>query len=213
MQVLLAGRRTWERSAVRHARILAVMDDEMVLSQPEPPLPLPLLGQDLEISVLMEETGGPRRRIAFPCSILDVLPPDAATAGAQPALVVMFPREQDIYPTSLRKARRYAVTPEAPLQLWLEDQRLNLLDISQKGLRFSNGEMLAGYRPGDDLRLRLVVHDEPQKVRGRVTAVNHGERGWEVSLELGILPLDAWTSLLEALQELEQAANTQGAKA
>jgi hypothetical protein len=213
LQVLLAGRRTWERSAVRHARILEVTEDEMVLSLPQPPLPLPLLGQELEISVLLDEAGGPRGRYAFPCSILDVLPPDAATEGAQPAMVVVFPRERDTYPTSLRQARRFTVTPESSLQLWLGDQRLKLLDISQKGLRFSDGELLAGCRPGDDLRLRLVVHDEPQKLHGRVAAVNHGERGWEVSLELGILPLDAWTSLMGALQELEHAANTQGAEA
>lgn len=212
LQVLLDGRRTWQRNAVRHAQLLAVMDDEMALSLPEPPLPPPLLGQDVEISALLDEAPGQRRRYAYPCTILDVLPDFAGPRGPQPALVVMFPREDDLYPTSLRKIRRLAVPPEAPLQLWLGDQRLNLLDISQKGLRFSDGERLAALSPGDELQLKLVVHDEPQKLHGRVASVHLGSWGWEVSLELGILPLDSWTSLLEALQELEHAANSQGAK-
>jgi hypothetical protein len=213
VQVLLAGRRVWQRNAVRHAAILEVMEDEIILSQPRPPLPPPWLGQPVEISVLLDDGPGQQLRYAYTCSILDVLPAYPGPQGPQPAVVVMYPREEDIYPTSLRKARRLAVPPGAPLQLWLAGQSLKLLDISQKGLRFSGGEQLSGYRPGDDLRIKLMVHDEPQKMHGRVAAVNRAAEGWEVSMELGILPLDAWTSLLEALQELEHAAKTQGAMA
>lgn len=212
LKVLLEGRRAWQRQAVRHAVVLAAEGDEMTLSLPEPPLPPPLLGQALEITVLDGQAPGPARRFAYASSILDELPSFPSPQGTRPAMVVMFPRPQDMYPTSLRKARRYAVPPQSPLQLWLEDQRLNLLDISQKGLRFGNGETLADLRPGDEMKLKLVIHDEPQKVNGRVAAVNPGPRGREISLELGILPLDAWTSLVEVLNELEQGAASQGNK-
>jgi len=213
LKVLLEGRHAWQRHAVRHAVILAVGDGEMTLSQPEPALPPPLLGLALEITALGGEARGHRQRYAYVSSILDALPAYPATQGPMPAVVVMYPRPEDIYPTNLRKVRRYPVAPDTPLQLWLEDRRLNLLDISHKGLRFSNGEDLAGCRPGDEMKLSLVIHDEPQKVHGRVAAVTPGPQGREISLELGILPLDAWTSLLEALQELEHGAATQGTRA
>lgn len=213
LKVLLDGRRAWQQQAVRHAVILAAEGDEMTLSQPEPPLPPPLLGQALEITVLDTQEPGPARRFAYASSILDELPSFASAQGTRPAVVVMFPRPEDMYPTSLRRARRFAVSPQTPLQLWLEDRRLNLLDISQKGLRFSNGETLAGCRPGDEIKLNLMIHDEPQKVHGRVAAVTPGPRGREISLELGILPLDAWTSLVEVLNELGQGAANQKDKA
>ncbi|MFH1033071.1 MAG: PilZ domain-containing protein [Pseudomonadota bacterium] len=213
VQVLLAGRRAWQHSAVRHASVLEALEDELILSQPQPALPPPWLGQALEITVLLRQAPGGQSRHAYQSSILDVLPVFDGPQGPGPAVVVMYPREEDLYPTSLRKARRLAVPSQAPLQLWLADQRLKLLDISQKGLRFSGGEFLSGYQPGQEMRLRLVVHDEPQRVHGRVAAINRVSAGREVSLELGILPLDAWTSLLEALQELEHAAQSQGAMA
>lgn len=200
--VLLPGRASFHRRAMRQAVVLGLQQGDLAISMPKPALPEPLLGQALEITTLAPE-GGRHQRFAYRTAVLDVLD-DYPPAPDGRALAVMYPRGQDIYATSLRRARRYRVPAAAPARLFSADGlALVLVDISIKGLRcLWDGQEAP---PGVDavVPVTLEIHDEAFNISGRVAGVKPAERGREVSLELGILPLDAWASLQELIATLE----------
>jgi hypothetical protein len=124
--------------------------------------------------------------------------------GATKAVVVMFPRAYDVYPTNLRRAKRFQVPSQGFLDLTLEGgEPVRLLDISVKGLRFLHPDPPVPWQVDALLRPTLIIHEQPYPITGRVAGVKPAEGGAEVSMELGVLHLDAWTSLLVALHELE----------
>lgn len=200
--ILLPGRESYRRRASRQAVVLGLHQGDLALSQPEPPLPEPLLGLPLEITILVP-VGNRHQRYAYRSPVLDVL--DNYPPGPQGrAVVVMFPRRDDIYPTSLRKARRYQVAPVSSARLLGPGgEPLSLLDISVKGLRYLRDGQGEGPVVGDHVQFTLEIHDEGFAVHGRVASINNMADQREISVELGILPLDAWASLQELIAELE----------
>ena len=202
VDLLLSGRDHSPRQVVRQALILGRHQDDLALSQPLPPLPPPFLGQPLEVTVLVSDRGQPQR-YAYRTSVLDVL--DEYPQGAQrtPAVVVMFPRCEDIYATNLRRARRYRVRPGDPVDLVWREAEARIMDLSIKGVRFCQDGTGPDLAEGDPLEMVLVIHDERFTVRGRVAGVVKAQDRQEVSVDLGILPLDAWASLQELIQTLE----------
>jgi hypothetical protein len=199
--VLLPGRETFRRRALRQSLILGLHQEDLALTPPEPPLPAPLLGQALEVTVLAPE-GKRHQRYAYRTNVLDVLD-DFPAAPRGEAVVVMYPRQEDVYATSLRKARRYRVTPEAPARLLGPAGEAALLDISIKGLRCVWPGQPEDLAVGDPIQLTLVIHDEAFKINGRVAGLATLADRCELSVELGILALDAWASLQELIAKLE----------
>lgn len=55
----------------------------------------------------------------------------------------------------------------------------------------------------------LLIHGQPYPLTGRVAGAKPVEGGLEYSMELGVLHLDAWTSLLVALHELDHGPEGQ----
>ncbi|MFH1061233.1 MAG: PilZ domain-containing protein [Pseudomonadota bacterium] len=200
--VLLPGRESFRRRALRQAVVLGLQQGDLAITPPEPALPEPLLGQALEITTLVPE-GNRHQRYAYRTCVLDVLDDHPPAPGGR-ALVVMFPRGMDIYATSLRRARRYRVPADATVRLFSPaGAALALVDISIKGLRCV-WEGPADPPPVDAVvQTTLEIHDETFQVHGRVTGIQQGPQRCEVSLELGILPLDAWASLQELIATLE----------
>ncbi|MCA1905040.1 MAG: PilZ domain-containing protein, partial [Desulfarculus sp.] len=86
--------------------------------------------------------------------------------------------------------------------LW-DQKPAQLIDLSVKGLRCIWSPDAPTPNPGEALELVLVIHDENFRVKGRVAGVRRDGERREVAMELGILPLDAWTSLQELIQTLE----------
>ncbi len=203
LDVLLAGRTLYQEKAVYRSRVLGLQEGDLALSPSDPPLPAPVLGRAVEITVV-DQTEGGARRYGYQTSVLDVLEDFPTQEGATKAMVVMFPRSDDVYPTSLRRARRYQVPQEGFLELALEGEpSLRLLDISVKGLRFLHPGPDPGWEVDHLLYPTLVIHGQPYALTGRMAGAKPVEGGLEYSMELGVLHLDAWTSLLVALHELE----------
>ena len=208
VDLLLAGTDRSPRQSVCQALVLGRSQDDLALSAPEPSAPRPTLGQPLEVTVLVGEPANGQvaapQRYAYRTSILDLLDDFPAPEGVSPAVVVMFPRCEDIYVTNLRRVRRFRVDPQVPVALLCPGtETAQLLDLSIKGLRFGWNGSGPDLAVGAPLDLVLVVHDERFKVKGRVAWVRQVQDGVEVSVDLGILPLDAWTSLQELIQTLE----------
>ncbi len=210
VDVLLAGRVSHGERSVRQARILGQQEGDLAMSHPQPPLPAPVLGQPVEVTVVWEGGDKPQR-YGFQTSVLDTLDDFPDPEGAGRAVVVMFPRSQDVYPTSLRQARRFAVPPDGFLTVRLEGAPpLTLRDISVKGMRlFWPGELPAHLDLDAQVQPILLIHEQPFQVPARVAGIQEQPGGREISLDLGILRLDVWTSLLVALHELEHGAPPQ----
>lgn len=204
VDIYLIGRLAWQNISVRRTVVLSVSQGELILRSPEPPLPNLRLSQFLEISFLCEEASQPLQRYAFNASILKVLTDFPSPEGPVMAVAVAYPYPEDIYASTLRRDRRFPVPTDSPLHLLLEGRRINLLDLSLKGLRFRIGKDLAAWKPGDNVELDLVVGNKSKRIHGRVAAVNMRPEGREISMEVGVLTLDVWTTLLETLQKLEQ---------
>lgn len=203
LDVLLTGRTSFQEKAVRRARILGLQDGDLAMSLPEPPLPSPVLGRAVEITVV-DSFGGKPRRYGYQTSVLDVVDDYPAPEGAARAVVVMFPRAGDIYPTSLRRSKRFPVPPDGFLVLAMEGEpRLRLLDISVKGLRFLHPDPNPRWDLEQEIRPLLLIDSLPYQLTGKVAGVNRVDEGLEYCMELGVLHLDAWTSLLVALHQLE----------
>ena len=202
VDLLLSGQDRAPRQAVRQSRVLGRNQDDLALSQPQPGLSRPSLGQPLEVTVLVEDQGAPQR-YGYRTSVLDLLDDFPDQVDPPPTLVVMFPRCEDIYATNLRRARRYRVGPQVPVALLCREVEAQVLDLSIKGLRFDWRGPGPSLAEGDLLELVLIIHDEKFRVKGRVARVFTPDDHTEVSVNLGILPLDAWTSLQELIQTLE----------
>lgn len=206
--LLLAGRDHSLRQHLRQSRVLGRNQGDLVLSQSHPTQPTLVLGQPLEVTVLVEDQDR-AQRYAFRASVLDLLEVFPGQDNPLPALVVMFPRCEDVYATNLRRARRYRVGPRTPVALLWDDLQARVVDLSIKGLRFAWDTPHPAPVPGELLELALMIHDEKFKVKGRVAGVYKDLGRQEVSVDLGILPLDAWTSLQELIQTLEPQGEEQ----
>ena len=89
------------------------------------------------------------------------------------------------------------------MRLLAPEGELTLLDVSIKGLRCVWESQAGGMAVGDPIQLTLVIHDEAFNVHGRVVGIKNLADRCELSVELGILPLDAWASLQELIANLE----------
>ncbi len=202
LDLLVADRERALRQGLRQTQILGRSQDDLALDQPRPNQPALVLGQALEVTVLVDDQGVPQR-YAYRTNVLDLLDDFPSPDGPRPALVVMFPRCEDIYATNLRRARRYRVSPQAPVTLLWDQAQAQLIDLSVKGLRYAWSQGDPILTPGESLDLVLMIHDEKFRVKGRVAGVYKNKEKTEVAVELGILSLDAWTSLQELIQTLE----------
>ncbi len=202
LDLLVAGADRAPRQSLCQTQVLGRSQDDLALDQPRPAQTSLVLGQPLEVTVLVDDQGAPQR-YAYRTNVLDLLDDFSGPDGAGPALVVMFPRCEDIYATNLRRARRYRVNPQAPVSLLCDEIQAQLLDLSIKGLRYAWSQGDPSLIPGEVLDLVLMIHDERFRVKGRVVGVYKIGEQTEVAVELGILPLDAWTSLQELIQTLE----------
>lgn len=204
VDVLLGHRESQQERSVRRAMILGQQEGDLAMSPPEPPLPEPVLGRPMEVTIVAEGQGEPGR-YGFQTMVLDMVADYPGEQGGGQAVVVMFPRPEDVYPTSLRQAKRYKVPTGGFLSASRADAPgLELLDISAKGLRlFWPGVLPGDLGPESEVRLALNIHDEQYQVVGRVAGISPRQDGQEISLDLGVLPLDLWTSLLVSLHELE----------
>lgn len=201
VMILLPRREAFRRAVLRQAIVLGRHQDDLALSPPEPSLPQPMLGQGLEVTTLVPD-GGRHQRYAYRACVLDELVDFPAGSGGR-AVVVTCPRQEDLYATSLRRAQRFRVASRAPVRLFWGDDELELLDISIKGLRCTLANGCGGLVVAEAIQLTLEIHDEPFKVGGRVAGINEQAGRCELSVELGILALDAWASLQELIAELE----------
>ena len=202
LDLLVAGRERALRQGLRQTQILGRSQDDLALDQPQPSQPQLVLGQSLEVTVLVDDQGAPQR-YAYRTNVLDLLDAFSAPAGPCPAMVVTFPRCEDLYATNLRRARRYRVGPQTPVSLVWDQAQAQLIDLSIKGLRYAWSPGGTALTPGEALDLVLVIHDERFAVKGRVAGLHQDGERTEVAVELGILPLDAWASLQELIQTLE----------
>lgn len=204
LEILLVGSLAWHNITVRHTVVLSTSPGQLILRSPEPPLPNLSPGQFLEIAFLCKDELQSIQRYAFNANILNILNDFPAMTGPVEAVVVVYPNPEDIYPSTLRRERRYTIAPGSPLHLWLEGRRLNLLDLSLKGLRFKIAGDLALWKPGDNVAIDLIIDNQSKRINGRVADVYMRPEGMEVSLEIGVLPMDVWTTILETLQKLER---------
>jgi hypothetical protein len=190
--------------------VLGTQEDDLVLSYPKPPLESPLLGQPLEITFLCREEAGPRR-YGYYSLVLDTLDDFPGPQGLNTAMVVLYPRQQDLISTNLRQAKRYRIGPQSELTVFVDGiSNIEILDISLKGLRFRHNQEEWNYSLDERIQLYLNLYDRTYAVSGRVvrTALTMG--GQEVSVALDTLRLDLWSELLQLVQDLhdEQEATT-----
>ena len=189
---------------VRQARVLGVVDGDLVLSLPDPPLSTPLVGQALEITFLIE--GKPRpERYGYFTLILDTLDKSQADRElSREGMVVLFPHQEDIIPTTLRSEKRYRVGDRNTLKVKVQGlNNLVLEDISLKGLCFKSPSKNPKLAQDQALNLSLCLGKEQYPLYGRVVECCPDSNCARVRMELDALPLDLWSNMLQLLHDLD----------
>jgi hypothetical protein len=199
-------RRVFEPHAdrqVRKAHILGVHEGDLVLSLPEPPLPIPLLGQPLEVTFLHKENNE-INRYGYYTLILDTFETFKTDSQRIPAVVVLFPREKDIAPTNLRSSQRFRAPHTGILCLSAQGvAKCRIEDISFKGLRFSYEKGPVPPEMGNPLDLTLHFNKKQAKLSGIITNRFQNQGRWEVCLELRPMGLGLWSDLLVILHGVD----------
>ena len=190
---------------VRHAMVLGIKDEDLVLSLPDPPLASPLVGQALEITFLAQGAQSPARYGYFTL-ILDTLEQTQAREGFDHSgVIVLFPHDEDIIPTTLRNEKRYRVHGRSQISIKVKGLGgLSLEDISLKGLRFRYMTCNRHVKQGESLELLLQIHKYDHPLKGRVVESSKDPDGVQVRMELDSLPLDLWSGLLQLLHDLDK---------
>ena len=191
------------RAKVLSSLVLGRHQGDLVLSPPHPSLPQPVLGRPMEVTFLSRDRSG-LRRYGYYSMVLDTLEDFTCQQGARLGVVVLFPRQQDIFPISLRQTRRFPVVPGGPLGLQVKGlTEVRLLDISIQGLRFSHRPGKGGPRRLDEVALTLLINEEAHGLDGKIVGLKQRKNITELSVEMGALPLNARAALIQALREME----------
>ena len=188
---------------VRHAMVLGVKEEDLVLSLPDPPLTDPLIGQALEITFLTQKADQ-SERFGYFTLILDTLEDFEARAGHENGLVVLYPHKEDIIPTTLRHEKRYKVNGRQKLGLKVKGlSRPTLEDISLSGLRFRCENCNQIIKKDQNLEISLIIKRKTYPLTGKVIESRRQKSSIQVRMALDTLPLDLWSYLIKVLHELD----------
>lgn len=168
-----------EFTDVRRAIVYEVDKNKIVLSQANPPFTRFYLNRGMVLTYIAAGKEGPIRVGVF-CKMIDIIAYRIASAEAVQAVVMNMKSGAELQ--NLRMHFRVRPSSDQNLAIYLENERVNIIDISIGGAMLSHRDSRP-YRPQDKIKA-LVVMD--------------GER-----FEVDTLVLRVWTPYMDRRQGIE----------
>jgi len=207
VNLLLESHTLKELKRVRKSKVLLVEGDRLILAWPQPSLPRPVLGTQLEVSFVIP-LEGEMQRYGYTTRVNETLfGYTTADAQTHQAVVVDLPLPADLSPSTLRLFLRTNVPPELGLKVKVVGLGSHeLLDLSSKGLSLA---LPLGETPpakGTPLSLTVEGFDEHLELSGKVVGLVEHEDKIQVSVELFTMPVTNALALKMLIRQIESAS-------
>jgi hypothetical protein len=155
---------------VRNSVIYDVNDQTITLAQTDPPVPESMINRKVIITYLVRDKEGPVR-YGLPASITDLVD-DYRLMSTQIVKALVVRRKSDPVPYSVRMFFRVGPTSKSRLEMSIYEKKVNILDISLGGARFSHRRNLR-LEEGEVIEVYLDIDGKPYNLHAMVL------RTWE----------------------------------
>jgi hypothetical protein len=160
------------RIDVRNSTTYDVLSGEVILAQTDPPIRQSYLNKTVVVTYLIKEKGG-SNRFGFHAKITKFIKDyELSSRQTQPALVII--PEGIETPYNLRMYYRIEPPDDSGFGMVIDGQKVNLLDISIGGARFSHNRIHV-FRLRQTLKITLNIDGEEFEVMARALRI------WEES--------------------------------
>jgi len=147
----------------------------MIISQTSPALNAKFLNRRMVVTFLIQ-IDARVIRFGFPAKLVEVIPDYEISSGT---IVEALKIQKNSFPepTDFRMFFRVKPPSDADVVLFIESQRVNLLDISIGGAKFTCPRREFLLRPGDPLKFKLIIGNEAFDVDALIRNVNYPDAG------------------------------------
>jgi len=187
-----------DRIRVIRAIIYDVIGDKIILSQPSKSLMQSDLKKDILVTYMVR-TDDRGTRYGFKANIIELRKDYEIAAGQRgPAVVIRRMSAPETF--EIRSSFRLPVPSSSGLELYVRGQKMNLIDISLGGAKFSHPE-LPSLQPEDRTSVKLRIDDQTFQVEAEVLRVwSPGVKGGHEGLKFCTLKfINAGRDILQIL--------------
>jgi hypothetical protein len=193
-----------EKISVKPSTIYEVADNLLIIAQTEPAITK--LRQQITITYLVRENGRLRRR-GFPAQVADLI--DYSLQAGCKVKAIVAEKNGEPQPFSVRMHYRAEPTVQSRLAMYILGRKVDILDISLRGARFSHPRTL-GVQPGAFVGVCLDIAGRSYDLEGRIVRI------WEstsdrvrretafASVEFLTLGATAERALLRRIHQIER---------
>ncbi len=160
-----AGERIHARSSTVHV----VGDQTIVLAQTEPPIPKSMLHKEIIITYLSGKKEG-CERYGFPARIYEFVDDYHLSSSERVKALTVVPKAGPT-PFNIRMFYRVGPSLTSNVCLFLNDQKLNIIDISLRGVRFSFDRKMLSLEPAMVVELHLDVYGKTYPCEANILRV------------------------------------------
>ena len=150
---------------VRHSEILEVTASEAVLAQTTPPLAPGDIGKNLIVTYTSKHKDG-SQRLSFAGRVTGI-EKKHPSGGA----VILLNMKPDPKPFNLRMHYRVAIRPDSNVALLIDGTRVELLDLSLGGAKFSLREAPVMPKAGEIMKMALMIDRDIHPLEGEIIRI------------------------------------------
>jgi hypothetical protein len=159
-----------ENTDVRNAIIYDVDGVNITLSQTNPPLTKYHIGKEITITYLNKQNNGVWRN-GFSGKVLNILK-DYNLFSSNKVQAITVIRESCFKTCDLRMHYRVRPISRSGINLYVEDEKANLIDISIGGVRFCRSKKLS-VKPGKIFEITITIDEQKFSVDAKCVNVWH----------------------------------------
>ena len=140
----------------------------VIIAQPDPPISRTNMGKEVYVTYLHKEEGRPVRQ-GFAARIVDFVK-DYTLASDKTAQAVVLLRVGKTEPYNLRMFYRLEPPSNCGLDIFVNGNKVSILDVSIGGASFSHGKVYP-FKVNEEVKIILVIGDRASQVDARVVRI------------------------------------------
>ncbi|OPY70487.1 MAG: Flagellar brake protein YcgR [Syntrophorhabdaceae bacterium PtaU1.Bin034] len=160
-----------EKIRVKNSMVYDVVDDTIILAQTEPPISKSMIDKEIIITYLVKQKDE-MVRYGFPAKLKELI--DYNLASGQQVKALVASGKALPAPYSIRMFYRVAPTGKSGLEMYVQGQRVNVLDISLGGAKFSYPGTLR-LQPDSALMVRIEIDETTYQIESMLLRTWEGD--------------------------------------
>ncbi len=149
-----------------------IIENRIIVAQPDPPISRTHIKETIYVTYLEKEQGRPIR-YGFPAKIVDFIK-DYELTSQQTTQAIELQKESKPEPYNLRMFYRLEPPGNCGIDIFIEGNRMTILDISIGGASFSHNKV-HHFKEKEEVKIVLVVGERIYQIDSQVVRIKEPE--------------------------------------